>query len=173
MGASYEAIPPSDGAARIRDVNFQANGDGPNQSISQGDLPLFEGAIQADWHLSDRGSDLTLLDHVLQLVQDRADIDISGPEFNFVRSIRVFDIRYVRQSESENTGDCNRSEVVILGTYGVQGDFSWQQSSVSFLPAAHSGIERYGEHCPEINHRSVFVEWRDYAGRYDFEQVNY
>ncbi len=25
----------------------------------------------------------------------------------------------------------------------------------------------------ESYHRSVFVEWRDYAGSYGFEQVNY
>ena len=61
----------------------------------------------------------------LQFVQDRADIDISGAEFNFVRSIRVFDARYVRQHESGRDGDCNRSATIYLGTYGTQGDFSW------------------------------------------------
>ena len=40
---------------------------------------------------------LVRADYALQLVEDRADIDISGPEFNFVRSIRVFDVRYARQ----------------------------------------------------------------------------
>ena len=43
----------------------------------------------------------------LQWVQDRADIDVSGPEFNFVRSIRVYDVRYARQHESGRDGDCN------------------------------------------------------------------
>ncbi len=110
---------------------------------------------------------------IVRLMQDHADIDISGPEFNFVRSIRVFDVRFVRQKESDNTGDCNRGERVLLGTYGIQGNFAWQTSSTAALPAAHSDLERYGEHCPELYHRSVFVEWRDYAGRYGFEQVNY
>ena len=109
----------------------------------------------------------------LQLVQDRADIDISGSEFNFVRSIRVFDVRYARQHESGRDGDCNRMAVVSLGTYGTQGDFSWQRSSPGALPTAHVGLERWGEHCPSIWHRSVFVEWRDYEGNYGFEQVNY
>lgn len=107
----------------------------------------------------------------LQLVQDRADIDISGAEFNFVRSIRVFDARYVRQNEGRD--DCNRSATIYLGTYGTQGDFSWRRSSVGALPEAHVGTERYGDHCPSIFHRSVFVEWRDYEGNYGFEQVNY
>ena len=38
---------------------------------------------------------------------------------------------------------------------------------------AHMGLERWGEHCPGIYHRSVFVDWRDYDGNYGFEQVNY
>ncbi|WP_300063899.1 hypothetical protein [uncultured Roseobacter sp.] len=109
----------------------------------------------------------------LQLAQDRADIDISGSEFNFVRSIRVFDVRYARQQESGRDGDCNRMAVVSLGTYRTQGDFSWQRSSPGALPSAHVGLERWGDHCPSIWHRSVFVEWRDYEGNYGFEQVNY
>jgi len=109
----------------------------------------------------------------LQLAQDRADIDISGPEFNFVRSIRVYDVRYARQRESGRNGDCNRSAVVVLGTYGTQGDFSWRGSSVSALPEAHVGLERWSDYCPSIYHQSVFVDWRDYDGNYGFEQVNY
>ena len=109
----------------------------------------------------------------LQLVQNRADIDISGPEFNFVRSIRVFDVRYARQHESGRDGDCNRSATVVLGTYGTQGAFSWAGSSLTALPDAHVGLERWGQNCPSIYHRSVFVDWRDYEGNYGFEQVNY
>ncbi|WP_305970560.1 MULTISPECIES: hypothetical protein [unclassified Mameliella] len=109
----------------------------------------------------------------LQLIRNRADIDISGPEFNFVRSIRIFDVRYAWQRESDRSGDCRRRAFVMLGTYGTQGDFSWQPSTVDALPVAHVGLERWGEHCPDIHHRSVFVEWRDYAGHYGFEQVNY
>ena len=112
-------------------------------------------------------------DFALRLVQDRADIDIGGPEFNFVRSIRVFDVRYARQHESGRDGDCNRSATIYLGTYGTQGDFSWSRSSPQALPAAHLGLERWGSNCPSIYHRSVFVEWHDYAGNYGFEQVNY
>lgn len=107
----------------------------------------------------------------LQLVQDRADIDISGPEFNFVRSIRVFDARFVRQSEGRE--GCNRMASVRMGSYGTQGDFRWSGSSVAALPEAHVGTEGYSSDCPSIWHRSVFVEWRDYEGNYGYEQVNY
>ena len=109
----------------------------------------------------------------LRLVQDRADIDISGPEFDFVRSIRVFDVRFARQRESGRDGDCNRSAVVVLGTYRTQGEFSWQRSSIGALPEAHIGLERWGEYCPSIYHRSVFVDWQGYQGNYGFEQVIY
>lgn len=103
-----------------------------------------------------------------------ADIDISGPEFNFVRSIRVYNVTYASQRESGRDGDCNRFFSMRIGTYGTQGDFRWARgSSPSQLPEAHVGLERYGEHCPGIFHRSVFVDWRDYEGNYGFEQVNY
>lgn len=103
-----------------------------------------------------------------------ADIDISGPEFNFVRSIRVYNVTYASQRESGRDGDCNRSFSMRIGTYGTQGDFHWSRGSgPSQLPEAHVGLERYGEHCPGIFHRSVFVDWRDYEGNYGFEQVNY
>lgn len=105
-----------------------------------------------------------------------ADIDISGPEFNFVRSIRVYNVTYASQRESggELDRECNRTFSMRIGTYGTQGDFRWARGySPSQLPEAHVGLERYGEHCPGIFHRSVFVDWRDYEGNYGFEQVNY
>nr|WP_088652600.1 hypothetical protein [Marinibacterium profundimaris] len=108
----------------------------------------------------------------LALAQHGADIDISGPEFNFVRSIRVYHVRQARQRRSSD-GSCNRYALVTRGTYGRQGEFSWQPSIPRALPDAHSGLERWGDDCPNINHRSVFVDWRDFEGLYDFEQVNY
>jgi hypothetical protein len=113
---------------------------------------------------------------VLRLAQDvseGADIDISDPAFDFVRSIRVYHVSSARQRENED-GDCNRSASVRLGTYGAQGEFAWRSASPAVLPTAHSGLESYGRHCPTIFfHRSVFVDWRDYEGTYGFEQVNY
>jgi len=153
MGASYEGNRPSNNDARIFEALYRPDSRRPLQS-----LPV---------------DNLVSTDQALRLIQDRADIDISGPEFNFVRSIRVFDVRYARQHESGRDGDCNRSATVVLGTYRTQGDFSWQTSSVASLPSEHIGLEHWGNHCPSIYHRSVFVEWRDYEGNYGFEQVNY
>ena len=148
MGASYENDRLQNNAGGIFEALYRTDSRRPLQS-----LPV---------------DNLVPTDLALRLVQD-----ISGPEFNFVRSIRVFDVRYARQHESGRDGDCNRSATVVLGTYGTQGDFSWQRSSITALPEAHVGLERWGEHCPGIYHRSVFVDWRDYDGNYGFEQVNY
>lgn len=109
----------------------------------------------------------------LRLVQDRADIDISGPEFNFVRSIRVFDVRYATQMRVGENEDCRRYSTVFLGTYGTQGDFSWRASSPGAVPDAHVGLEGWGDDCPVVANRSVFVDWRDFDGNYGFEQVDY
>ncbi|WP_371228179.1 hypothetical protein [Roseovarius sp. 2305UL8-3] len=110
---------------------------------------------------------------VLRLVQDRADIDISGAEFDFVRSIRVFDIRIASQRLAGENDECRRFALVYLGTYGDQGEFSWRLSSPLTVPAAHIGLEGWGDECPVISNRSVFVDWRDFEGNYGFERVDY
>lgn len=174
MGASFEGPAMSRPADRIIEAFFRGAEPRPNFST-----PLVDQAVLAlsrpDLGGWDNGwGNLVRADYALHLVQDRADIDISGPEFNFVRSIRVFDVRHARQWESGGEdSNCNRSVSVVLGSYGTQGDFSWSASSPAALPAAHVGLEGWGEHCPGIWHRSVFVEWRDYSGNYGFEQVNY
>ena len=170
MGASYETSPPSNGVDRNFDAFFQNYSTGPRQSFPPHDAA---DPIEVAWRIPEAPDDLYAADRATRLVQDRADIDISGPEFNFVRSIRVFDVRYARQHESGRDGDCNRSATVVLGTYATQGDFAWQRSSITALPSAHIGLERWGQNCPSIYHRSVFVDWRDYEGNYGFEQVNY
>lgn len=173
MGASYDGPARSRPTDRIFDALYGGSGTPSNSSA-----PLSDQAAEAGGMLGLKGSgavwgNLVRADYALQLVEDRADIDVSGPEFNFVRSIRVFDVRYARQHESGRDRDCNRSAVVVRGTYGIQGDFLWRSSSPAALPAAHTGLERWGENCPSIYHRSVFVEWHDYRGNYGFEQVNY
>jgi hypothetical protein len=105
----------------------------------------------------------------LKLVQDRADVDISDPAFDFVRSIRVFEITY--QQRRNRDGDCNSWGSVYMGTYGAQGDYSRRRSSVSAVPAA-SDLAVPAD-CRDYRHRSVFVEWRDYEGSYGHEEVHY
>jgi len=172
MGASLHHGSGHFSGPRIYDILLKGTGPLP-QSFPDASPQESNSTIPAVAHISDLRTSQLPNDPVLRLVQDRADIDIRGPEFNFVRSIRVFDVRYVRQHESGRDGDCNRSATIALGTYGTQGDFSWRSSSPTALPGAHVGLERWGENCPSIYHRSVFVDWRDFEGNYGFEQVNY
>jgi hypothetical protein len=172
MGASFQREPDSETSWRLYDILFDGVGALPQSYPAQlaQDFALSGVAVPAP---HDPSADSPPADFTRHLVQDRADIDISGPEFNFVRSIRVYHVRYASQRESGADDNCNRYASVSLGSYGMQGDFHWRGSSPDALPEAHIGMERWGEDCPSINHRSVFVDWRDYEGNYGFEQVNY
>ena len=173
MGVSYLTDHTESDFGRIYDILSDERKDPPLQSVLMRDgstTPVTENAIL---RRNESSGAMSQGDFALHLIQNRADIDISGQEFNFVRSIRVFDVRYARQHESGRDGDCNRSANIYLGTYGTQGDYSWARSSPAALPEAHVGLERWGYNCPSIIHRSVFVEWRDYSDNYGFEQVNY
>jgi hypothetical protein len=98
-----------------------------------------------------------------------ADIDVSAPAFDFVRTIRVFDIQYWQDDERD--GSCDRSDRSRIGTYGSQGEFAWSSARVSDVPGA-SNLNIPGG-CTDYHYRSVFVEWRDHAGNYDFGEVRY
>jgi len=170
MGASFHPDSQSDDLGRLYDILFSDQDRPRPRSLPATEPLLFENAV-----VKLSSPEHSQLPHgfALQFAQDRADIDISGPEFNFVRSIRVYDVRYARQGVAGSEDDCERSANIYMGTYGTQGDFSWARSAPAALPDAHIGLERWGSNCPSIYHRSVFVDWRDYQGNYGFEQVNY
>jgi hypothetical protein len=103
------------------------------------------------------------------LVDAQADVDISDAAFDFVRSIRVFEITYQQRRSSD--GDCNSWGTVYMGSYGEQGNYTRRRSHVSAVPSASDfGIPAS---CGNYWHRSVFVEWRDYEGTYGHEEVHY
>lgn len=175
MGAAYTVDPDTLTSERFYEILFDHDQTTPLQS-----RPIYDAGkpVMGTGSRYRTSNSLTLAiqstnpdEFALWYVQDRADIDISGPEFDFVRSIRVFDATFVHQSEGRE--DCHRSASVRMGSYGTQGDFRWSASSVPALPEAHVGTEGYGSDCPSVSHRSVFVEWRDYLGNYGYEQVNY
>jgi hypothetical protein len=103
------------------------------------------------------------------LVDAQADVDISDPVFDFVRSIRVFEITYHQQHNPHD--GCERWGSVFLGTYGEQGDYSRRRSNISAVPEASE--LKIPENCISYRHRSVFVDWRDYAGTYGHVEVQY
>jgi len=105
----------------------------------------------------------------LHLVQDRADVDISDPVYDFVRSIHVFQIEYRRHRNK--AGDCSTSYSIRAGTYGEQGEFRWKRTSPSSVPRASRF--RPTETCSNYRFRGVFVDWTDHEGTYGFEEVRY
>jgi hypothetical protein len=105
----------------------------------------------------------------LQLVQDRADVDISDPAFDFVRSIHVFQIDYRRTRDKD--GICTTSYSIRRGSYGEQGDFFWARTTPASVPPASKF--RPGTVCSSYRFRGVFVDWSDYEGTYGFEEVRY
>jgi hypothetical protein len=143
MRAEFEAPNPVERLYRLAGFN-------PGQAVS---LPRERETLQ-----------------LAQAVGRAADIDVTDPAFDFVRSIDVFQVT-ARQREGRD--DCNRYASVRRGTYDQDGQFRWQNSSISALPPAFRGAERYGQNCPDIWVRAVFVDWEDFEGAYGFEQVNY
>lgn len=105
----------------------------------------------------------------LYLAQDQADVDISDPAYDFVRSIHVFQIEFRRHRNRD--GDCNTWSMVREGTYGEQGDFAWARSTPARVPSASAF--RPGTSCSDYWFRGVFVDWTDYEGTYGFEEVRY
>jgi hypothetical protein len=177
MGASFEVDPSTLDANRIYEILMDDST--PQQSVPTQPLTDFQLEPQPAVFRRSGGSAQRLPEEtMLQLINGlstengTADIDIGGREFDFVRSIRVFHVRWARQSDGDERG-CDRWSVVELGTYGRQGSFGWRRASAGDLPDAHTGMEGYGSNCPSIWHRSVFIDWRDYEGNYGFEQVNY
>ncbi len=143
MGASFTAPAPLSPMERLYDIVFR---DGPQLSVPRDPLPLVR--VQSD---------------------ERADVDISGDAFDFVRSIRVFHIQFSQRQNRD--GDCITSDSTRLGSYGVQGDYHWTRSSVAQVPPA-SDLPNTG-HCNWVSYRAVFVDWRDHEGNYGFEEVRY
>lgn len=102
-------------------------------------------------------------------VVDQADVDISDPAYDFVRSIHVYQISYSQHLNHDDA--CNRRTNLELGTYGPQGEYAWSRSSVALMPAASDFAPP--SDCSSYFFRSVFVDWRDYEGTYGFEEVRY
>ena len=104
-------------------------------------------------------------------VSEQADVDISDDAFDFVRSIRVYHIQFSQRVNAK--GDCVRTDSTRRGLYGPQGGYRWTRSSVEQVPAASALPDFDSGECRGLNYRAVFVDWRDHAGNYGFEEVRY
>ncbi len=110
----------------------------------------------------------------LQQASDQADIDISGPEFDFVRSIKVWNVlSYSHQRVgSDENGGCQEQAGIQLGSYSTQGAYSWTTVRMNTLPPwLSSTIPRTC--APPSRYRGVGIEWSDFEGNHDFEIVRY
>lgn len=102
-----------------------------------------------------------------------ADIDISDPAFDPVRSIRVYHVRYRQRSSSEGQ-ECSRSDGSRRGTYGPQGEFAWEDMSAGAVPSGpgRSSFSRPAN-CRNYSYRGVVVAWTDEEGERSYEEMRY
>ena len=151
LGASYEAPSPTERLWSIASTGL------PAQSTQSGEDMIRDLAIRI-------ASGPT------------ADVDISDPTYDFVRSIRVFHIDWHhRDVNSSGGGECSeRSSMAKLGSYGTQGDFSWSYFDIYDAPSwMNTGI-RQSSNCDAAGRfRGVGVEWTDYFGNHGHELVTY
>ncbi|MEP6065299.1 MAG: hypothetical protein ABJ246_05645 [Paracoccaceae bacterium] len=99
-----------------------------------------------------------------------ADIDVSGSEFDFVRSIKVWNVLHYSHAKRGRNYECREHSNIQLGTYGAQGEFRWDPSEPSPVP----DWVIPSRNCePGSYARAVGVEWTDVEGNHGYEVVNY
>ena len=178
MHASLRSEPGGDFAVRLFDAAASRGNLGeqsvlPDSSLSdrrltfgQDDPPEPAVLRQPDASRAVRGIMLQLAQAV---IGGTADIDISGSEFDYVRSIKVWHVEY-RHRDTNNNG-CVEYDRARLGAYGVQGDYSWTRTTAHLAPS-WMGID-FACHPAGVLYRAVGVEWRDHLGRAEHELVRY
>lgn len=127
-----------------------------------------ETITMADLRTEDGEFDALKFLHLTQ--EERADIDISGPEFDFVRSIVVWDIRSFSHRERGRDDDCSIQYYGLKGTYGQQGEFSYRRADLNEVP---TWVIPQRTCNPASQRRGVGVEWRSYQNEYGNEWVSY
>ena len=99
-----------------------------------------------------------------------ADIDVSGPEFDFIRSIKVWNILHYSHAKRGRNDECREQSNIQLGTYGAQGEFRWATAEPSLFPDWAIPTRS----CEPASYtRAVGVEWTDVEGNHGFEVVSY
>lgn len=97
-------------------------------------------------------------------------VDLSSPDFDVVRSIRVWDVRHYSYRRRSREGDCERSLDLVVGSYGDHASFQWSDHAPAPIPAWLP----LGNRCePPSYFRGVGVEWTDTFGFSDYELIRY
>lgn len=97
-----------------------------------------------------------------------ANVNLSAPDFDVVRSIRVWHVRHYSYKVREREGPCETRLDMDVGSYDESASFGWSDRAPgprpSWLPLRRQ--------CPSY-YRGVGVEWSDIFGRYDYVLVPY
>ncbi len=97
-------------------------------------------------------------------------VDLSSPDFDVVRSIRVWDVRHYSYRRRSREGDCERSLDLVVGSYDDNVSFQWSERSPAPIPSWLP----LGNRCePPSYFRGVGVEWTDIFGVSDYELIRY
>lgn len=86
-------------------------------------------------------------------------VDFSHPEYDFIRTMKVWHIRYNQWS---NKDDCVVVSKNQVGSYDLDLNFTWQNASITAVP--DYVIPKVILNCPTYHLRGIGVEFRDYAG---------
>lgn len=97
-------------------------------------------------------------------------VDLSSPEFDVVRSIRVWDVRHYSYRRRSREGDCERSLDLVVGSYDHNAKFQWSDRAPAPIP---SWLPLANRCEPPSTFRGVGVEWTDTFGFSDFELIRY
>ena len=199
MGAAFRKSSPNPLESRLYEALARSkslNGQGPHPTLG-GEQPNDppEASITPLVFKLDNDAAQSALDGVLTKISQQADIDISDPAFDFVRSIRVYHMRF-RQHQGRD--DCWSQDTSRMGSYGRQGDYRWQGYNLLGVTYERVWVEdgrdsgwrnvpHYGWNvpaqsslhsirmggCNEINIRAVGVSWTDWEGNPGYEEVHY
>lgn len=172
MNTAIRVLPGEEKLPRFWDAGF-ASGSASRQSLSgTGWQPANPHAVSGPAVLQLGPDRAALRNCFLQLaraVGSGADIDISGREFDFVRSIDVWHVRY-SATVTGSAKNCFIRDQTDHGSYGVQGDFRWTGSAARLSPAWIR--PRYDCNNPGTM-RAVGVSWTDSFGVTGHEVVTY
>lgn len=119
---------------------------------------------------------------------------IAASEFDFIRAIKVWQLEYLQE---RTRGGCERRNQSRLGTYDLQGAYTWTPHSLrneSIVGFEHNGFDREKQPifsyswdaplsatiheadvraCGTFSYRAVVVTWTDYLGNPSAQEVRY
>lgn len=166
LGVAYHA--ESDRSVqRLHGATFQ----GPALlSFPTLELPVVSAVSKVDDHQPNPAAILQPVAGDISDANGTADVDISDPVFDFVRSIKVWDVRRYSHRAVGRNDECYEYHEINLGTYGTQGDFKWRRTGPAIAPP----FVLPSRACDQNSgRRGVGVEWTDYEGTHGFEWISY